>query len=80
MCRLLLNKPHNGQLVVLFPDVTHAEFCQKVTGVYYWVRLRRNPFVFDLTIAKKLVAYTAKGAKWKFKCLVHMAYLPVAAL
>ena len=48
--------------------------------MYYWVRLRRNPFVFDLTIAKKLVAYTAKGVKWKFKCLVDMAYLPVAAL
>ena len=37
MCQLLLKKPHNGRLAVLFPEVTYAEFCQKRAGVYFWV-------------------------------------------
>ena len=28
-CLLLLNKPHNGRLAALFPEVTHAEFVRR---------------------------------------------------
>ena len=28
-CQLLLNKPHNGRLAALFPEVTHAEFYRR---------------------------------------------------
>ena len=34
--------------------------------------------IFDFTVGK--VWLTTKGAKWKFKCLVGVAYLPVPAL
>ena len=29
MCQLLLNKPHNGRLAALFPEVTHAELFRR---------------------------------------------------
>ena len=47
----------------------------KRTGVYCWVRSRRNSIVFDFTVGK--VRNTTKGAKWKFKCLVVVTYLPL---
>ena len=47
----------------------------KRTGVYCWVRSRRNSIVFDFTVGK--VRNTSKGAKWKFKCLVGVTYLPL---
>ena len=29
MCQLLFNKPHNGRLAALFPEVSHVEFFRK---------------------------------------------------
>ena len=46
--------------------------------MYCWVQSRRrNPIVFDFTVGK--VRNTVKGAKWKFKCLVGVTYLPLPA-
>ena len=46
--------------------------------MYCWVWSRRNPLVLDFTCEKSLWL-AAKGAKWKFKCLVGVAHLPVPA-
>ena len=79
MCQLLLSMPHNGRLAALLPEITRG-FPQKRTGVHFLVRSRRNPIVFDFTVRGKCSYLTAKGVKWKLKCPVGMAYLPVPAL
>ena len=52
----------------------------KRTGVYCWFRSRRNPIVFDFTAGKVRSLIPTEGAKWKFKCLVGVAFLPVLTL
>ena len=48
MCQLPQNKPHNGHLVALFWQVTHAEFFQ--TELEYTVGFNREDF--DFTVGK----------------------------
>ena len=71
-------------MACLFPELTHAEFARREVECTTVFGSRRNPVIFDFTMGKvcsRLAAkLTTKRAKWRFKCPVAVAYLPVLAL
>ena len=77
-CHLSQNKPHNGCLAARFPEVTHEDFFR--SELEYTVGFDREEIQLSLISRGKSSYLTAKGAKWKFKCLVGVAYLPVSVL
>ena len=73
MCQLPLNKLHNGHLAALFLEVSHEEFLRR--ELEYTVGFHREEIQLSLISPRE--KFVSKGAKWKFKCLVGVAYLPV---